>query len=166
MRAPLAAGAPFVVLDESVVRLPLTGSEIDLALNWRYGPATRDVGDESFVDLQHSFSGVGLRPLAPVHVRGKRAADDLFISWIRRTRVGGDSWTVSEVPLAETEERYEIDILDGATVVRTLTSTAPAVVYSSGDQVADFGSPQALVSVRVHQMSALAGRGTGRTASL
>jgi hypothetical protein len=60
-------------------------------------------------------------------VRGLRSAGDLAISWIRRTRLGGDSWDAAEVPLGEETERYEVDILDGPTVKRTLTATSPTV---------------------------------------
>jgi hypothetical protein len=164
MRAPLAAGAPFVLLDESVVRLPLTAADVGLALNWRYGPGTRDVGDASYVALTHAFRGVGARPYAPVHVRGARAGGDITVSWIRRTRIGGDNWSETEVPLSELSERYEVDVMDGAVVRRTLNSTVPSVVYSAADQVADFGSVQAAVSVRVYQLGGSSSRGTARAA--
>jgi hypothetical protein len=164
MRAPLPAGAPFVLIDDSVLRLPLSGAERDLALNWRYGPATRDVGDGSYVSLVHAFRGVGLRPYAPAHVRGTRSGGDLALSWVRRTRVGGDGWNGPEVPLSEADERYEVDILDGVTVKRTIASTVPSALYTAAAQTVDFGAPQATVRVRVHQLSAVAGRGSGREA--
>jgi hypothetical protein len=164
MRAPLPARAPFVLLDDSILRLPLTGAERDLALNWRYGPAARDVGDGSFVGLVHAFRGVGLRPYAPAHVRGTRTGGDLAVSWVRRTRIGGDGWNGPEVPLSEADERYEVDILDGTTVKRTIATTVPSAIYTAAEQTADFGAPQAMVNVRVHQLSAIAGRGSGRVA--
>jgi hypothetical protein len=164
MRAPLAAGAPFVVLDDSVVLLPLTAAEVGLALNWRYGPGSRAVGDASFVGLTHAFQGVSARPYAPAHVRGARAGDDLTVTWVRRTRIGGDNWTAAEVPLSELSERYEVDILDGAAVRRTMPSNSSLVVYSAADQIADFGVPQASVSVRVHQLNGAGGRSAPRAA--
>ncbi len=164
MRSPLAAGAPFVLLNDSIVRLPLTAADMGLALNWRYGPDTRDVGDASYVALTHAFDGVGARPYAPVHVRGARAGGDLTVSWIRRTRRGGDTWAEGEVPLSELSERYDVDVLDGTTVRRTIVSTVPSAIYSAAEQVADFGSVQAAVSVRVYQLSGNGGRGTARAA--
>jgi hypothetical protein len=105
--------------------------------------------------------------VSPVHVRGVRSGGgDLAISWTRRTRIGGDSWDTLDVPLAEDSERYEIDILDGADVVRTLSSTAPAVTYSVAAQTTDFGAPQSSVSIRIAQLSATFGRGTPRSATL
>jgi hypothetical protein len=101
-----------------------------------------------------------------VHVRGERSGGDLVITWIRRTRVGGDSWDAVEVPLGEESERYEVDILDGSTVKRTLSATTPIVTYTAADQTADFGSVQPAISLRVCQLSTVAGRGTPRPATL
>ena len=63
-------------------------------------------------------------------------------------------------------ERYEVDILDGSIVKRTLAASTPAVTYSAADQTADFGAPQAAIDLRVYQLSAVFGRGTPREATL
>ena len=81
------------------------------------------------------------------------------------------------MPLGEETEDYEIDILNGSTVVRTISTTASAggsqvnaasrtASYSAADQVTDFGSPPASLSIVAYQMSALVGRGFGREATL
>ena len=166
MRAPLAAGARFVLLDGALARVDMTEDEVGLAFNWKCGPASRDIGSPNFVEVAHTFVGEGLKPLSPVHVRGSRSAGDLNLTWVRRTRAGGDSWDGVDVPLAEAEERYEIDILDGATVRRTLIATSPGATYTAAQQTADFGSPQSSVSLRICQISATRGRGTSRQATL
>lgn len=160
MGAEVPAGAPFVLITQALVRVDMAPGEIGLAFNWRFGPANKDLGHSSYVQEQHAYRGLGLRPLSPVHVRGRRnESGDLNLTWIRRTRKGGDSWEASEVPLAEDGERYELDVLDGQTVKRTFVATAPAVTYPAAEQVADFGSPQPSVSVRVFQISSVWGRG-------
>ena len=68
------------------------------------------------------------------------------------------------MPLGEDAESYEVDILDGAVVKRTLSTASPSVLYAEAEQVADFGGVQPGYTVRVHQMSATFGRGSGRTA--
>jgi len=166
MRAPIPAGARFVLLDGALTPVPLTADDIGLPLVWRFGPASRPLGDRSYQTTTHPFRGVGARPLSPVHVRGSRANGDLSISWVRRTRVGGDGWAGLEVPLGETRERYEIDILAGIEVVRVLASDAPSVVYTAAQQTADFGAPQGALSVRVYQLSDVAGRGAPREATV
>jgi hypothetical protein len=160
MRTPLGPGARFVLLDGALARIDMTEDEVALAFNWRCGPASRDLGSPNYVQLAHTFRGEGLEPLSPVHIRGTRTGGDLNLSWIRRTRIGGDSWDSIDVPLGETEERYEIDILDGTTVKRTLSASAPAATYAAAQQTADFGAPQSSVSLRIYQLSATRGRGT------
>jgi hypothetical protein len=101
-----------------------------------------------------------LKPLAPVHIAGSRdGSDNLTITWIRRTREHQEWRDLVDVPLGETTEAYEIDILNGSTVVRTLTASAQTVAYSAAQQTTDFGSPQASVTVNVYQMSETVGRG-------
>lgn len=49
--------------------------------------------------------------------------------------------------------------MNGANTVRTIAATTPTASYSAAQQVADFGSAQSSVSVRVYQLSASVGRG-------
>ena len=166
MRAPLPAGARVVLLNGAHVSVNLAPAEIKLPLLWRYGPSSRDIGDASYLGAVHAFQGAGLRPLSPAHVRGTRSSGNLAITWVRRTRSGGDSWDTEDVPLSEAAEAYEVDILDGSTVKRTIAVTAPAAVYTSAEQTADFGAPQTVVSVKIYQKSAAFGRGSARAAAL
>jgi hypothetical protein len=166
MRTPVAAGARFVLLDAAVARVDMSPDEIGLDYTWACGPASRPLGDPAYLEAHHAFTGRGLEPLAPVHLAGTRSGHDLAFSWIRRTRIGGDSWEAVEVPLGEDFERYEVDILDGATVKRTILTDTPSALYTAAEQTADFGAPQPSVSVRVYQMSAVSGRGTPREATL
>lgn len=93
---------------------------------------------------------------------------DLVITWVRRTRVGGDSWDGIEIPLGEESEAYQIEILDGSsTVLRILSTSVPSVRYTAAMQVADRGMvPARPVIAKVYQLSAAFGRGVGRKATL
>jgi hypothetical protein len=82
-----------------------------------------------------------------------------MLSWIRRTRIDGDSWALQDVPLGEDAESYAVDILSGAEVVRRLQSAAANVLYAGWQELADFGAPQTSLAVRIAQVSASAGRG-------
>jgi hypothetical protein len=109
--------------------------------------------------------------LAPVHLTGSRSGPgDLTLTWQRRTRIGGE-WRngTGTVPLGETSEAYEVDILDGpgGAVLRTLGDLAsPDAIYNAAEQTADFGAPQATIHLRVFQLSATIGRGFPASASL
>ena len=166
MADPVPSGARFVLLDNAVSQVNMTADEIALHFNWKYGPISRDISHASYQDTIRSFSGLGLRPLSPVHIRSKMMNGDIRISWVRRTRHGGDSWDTVDVPLAEDSEAYEVEILDGPDVRRTLTSLEPEVFYSEAEQVADWGAPQSTYTITVYQLSAAYGRGQGRSAQI
>jgi hypothetical protein len=84
---------------------------------------------------------------------------DITITWKRRTRIGGGWRDNAEVPLGETSEFYEVEILNGVAMVRTVAAANPTVTYNAAQQTADFGSVQAAIAVRVYQLSATVGRG-------
>jgi hypothetical protein len=106
-----------------------------------------------------------LKPLAPVHVAGRRAGDGIHISWIRRTRIDGDGWGV-EAPLGEDVEAYALEILSGDAVVRTIACSAPQALYAVADELADFGTAQTSLHLRVAQISATVGAGRAADVTL
>jgi hypothetical protein len=122
------------------------------------------VGEEILSTYPRPFvpRGGALKPWAPCSVSGSRdGSDNLTIAWLRRTRFNGP-WQndTDAVPLNEETEAYEVDIMDGSTVVRTITGlSSPSATYSAADQTTDFGSTQSAVTVRVYQISATVGRG-------
>ena len=92
-------------------------------------------------------------PYAPCNVRGSRdGGDNLTITWDRRSRTA-PLGPFAEPPLDETSEMYEVDIMNGMSVARTISSTSPTCTYTAAQQVTDFGGEQTSVSVRVYQVS-------------
>ncbi|MFL5194498.1 MAG: hypothetical protein ACJ8CG_15885, partial [Microvirga sp.] len=160
------AGSLLVKLDEAVV--PLTTSLQDLGQTWRYriGPAGRDHADPAVAEIVATVGRDALRPLSPVHPLARREASGIRLGSLRRTRRDGDGWEAIDVPLAEDAERYEIDILRNGLVVRTLASTQPFILYGNTEELADFGGPQSALDLRIVQMSAVAGRGFERHATV
>lgn len=131
-------GSLVVLLDGTAQQIVLPASARDLARHYRIGPAGRAYTDPSYAHVVAAFKGVGLRPYAPCHLRHAAQGDDHVFEWVRRTRVDGDSWSSTEVPLGETEERYLVRVLgpdDG--VVREVTVTSPKWVYVQADRIAD-----------------------------
>lgn len=91
----------------------------------------------------YDLDGEGARPYAPVHVEAANDGESspgLDISWVRRTRVGGEWIDRTDVPLSEDVEEYTVEILDeSGTVRRTYTVTdAETVNYSAADIAADW----------------------------
>ncbi len=111
--------------------------------------------------------GRGRRPLAPVHLKAWRGggSDDVTLSWVRRTRLGGDGWDGSDVPLGEEREAYAVEILSGGAVVREVAAEAAPVTYTAAQQEADFGAAVTSLDWRVSQLSASFGRGVPAAAT-
>lgn len=182
MGNPALAGARLVVLDGSLASLPIAEADLGIPWNWRIGPASRPVTDETYVATSFTPEGVGLRPFSVAHVeqpwRRPRSTGDLSIRWTRRSRaLAADSWGGLEVPLSEELEAYEVEILDPGsnpgqappTVKRVLSTNTTSVVYSAADQTADWGAPLGpgdSLTIRIFQLSALVGRGASKTVTL
>jgi hypothetical protein len=157
-----AAGDVFIILDDEAARLRLQSPASLLSATRYYRlrgqfdvPATATV-------VTKAARGRAERPYAPVHITGTRdQSNNLTVTWVRRTRVGGELRDLTgDVPLGETSETYEVEFLNGNTVVRTVTGlTSPTVTYSAAQQTTDGITPGNPVGVRVYQMSALVGRG-------
>lgn len=154
-----ASGDRVVLLAESSLRkVELSFGDIGSARHYKGVTSGQAVSDASAVAL--TLAGRSLMPLAPVGIAGERdISDDLTITWVRRARVNADWNDYVDVPLDESSESYQIDIIDGASVVRTLTASTPSVIYTAAQQTTDFGSPQASVAVRIYQISSRVGRG-------
>ena len=130
-------GARFVLLDGGPTQLSMDLSQRDLVRNYRVGPGLRPFDDPSYRHYLEAFSGNGLRPYAPAHLRVKETAGRFDVSWIRRTRIDGDSWTSVEVPLGEEVESYLIRVVRDEVVVREATVGAPEWVYFAGAAASD-----------------------------
>ncbi len=174
MGNPTPAGARVAVLDSALAPLPIAEADLGLPWNWRIGPAARSVSDVSYTALAFTPAGRGLVPFAPVHVaqpwRTARSPGDLTIRWTRRSRaLVADAWEQVEVPLAEDLESYDVQILDGAVVKRTLTSSTTSILYTAAQQTADWGapfSPGQTLAIRICQLSNRLGRGDPATVTL
>ena len=83
---------------------------------------------------------------------------DLRVSWIRRTRLGGDRWETPEVPLGEESEQYLLRIRQGGTVLHEGMTTMPDWTYTAAQQGADGLQPGGF-EIEVAQVSASFGPG-------
>jgi hypothetical protein len=105
-------------------------------------------------------TAVGKKTFNPVGIKASRNEDeDLTITWIRRTRVGGSWRDYVEATIDHEITGYQIDIFDGDTVVRTLNAASEAVEYVATDQTTDFGSPQSSIHFKIYAIGQTVGRG-------
>ncbi len=131
-------GSIAVLMNRAPKQFRLARSARDLARHYRIGPAQRDPGDASFAHEIRAFAGIGLRPYAPCHLRGVlTASGDRSFSWIRRTRIDGDGWQGTEVPLGEAYEAYRLRVFDGAAMVREVDLGTAGWTYTAAMKASD-----------------------------
>ena len=135
------------------MNLPLSARNTDRHM--RFGPAKQDLSSSSYRYTVRSFQGNGYRPYRVCHARWQ--ADTATLSWIRRTRIEGDLWGQTDVPLGEEAESYIVEVRAGENVLRTSQIEAPSWHYSAEMQLADGGSGS--VEFAIAQVSARYGIG-------
>ena len=79
---------------------------------------------------------MGLRPYSPSHIQFNRYNNVYHFRWIRRGRIGGDSWD-GDVPLGEEREEYLIRVVKDGVEKRRVTVSTPAWDYDALAQTAD-----------------------------
>ncbi len=124
-----------------------------------------DPDDHSGVAHEHVLGTVF--PFSAYNVRGSRdGSNNLTITWDRRTRQISRAFA-ERCPLEEPFEKYEVDILDGATVVRTVeVSDATTASYTAAQQTTDGLTPGDDIDIKIYQLSAQLGRGRVKTATI
>ena len=164
-----ANGDSLVLLDTTDIAAIVMGSgTIGLSYLYRGITLDRDISTDS--NRAFTYAGVNLKPLSPIALTGNRdASNDWALTWVRRTRDGGEWRDNVDASLGETSEAYQVDVFsDGAyaTVKRTISTTSPAATYTSADQTTDFGGNQGTLYLKIYQMSATVGRGYPLTQSI
>ncbi len=153
------AGARCVVLDGSLVPLTTSTADLGQTYTWRAVAAGLDASDPLAAAVTGQVVGRSLLPLSPVHFKARREAGGIRLTWVRRTRVDGDAWEQAEVPLGEAIELYRVAIVAGAAVKRSVDVASPEWLYPSASEMADFGVAQTQITLRISQISAVAGAG-------
>ena len=152
----------FVLLTNSTI-LRQHGDAADLNRVVLYKAVSSGLAVDAVVPELLYNTGVGLKPYAGCHITGARdGSNNLTITWFRRTRVTGGWSDAVDVPVGETTESYEVDILTSAgAVIRTIATTTPTASYTAAQQTTDFGAVQNPVVCMIYQLSSIVGRGYG-----
>jgi len=116
---------------------------------------------DDYSTRERTLVGRTAEPLDVYAIAGSRdGSDNLTLTWSRRTRIGYAVLTSALTPpQVEASIAYEVDILDGSTVVRTITASSETASYTAAQQTTDGLTPGDPVDVRIYQIGSLVGRG-------
>lgn len=154
-------GEGVILLTESTIRR----FEATLNTAVKYKAVTLGKYVENAVAETVTNTGVSLKPFSPAYVRGSRdGSNNLTVTWMRRSRyIGGPLWAL---PVFEESESYEVDVMSGSTVLRTISSSSETASYSAAEQTADGLTPGDPVTINVYQLSGTVGRGYATEATI
>lgn len=155
-----AAGDYFVLLDDPDHAF-IDMAVASIGIYSTYRGVSNGSSIDSASDVPFTYQGVNLEPLSAVTPNGVRDVSGNFAgSFYRRSRLSSSWWTTGvPAPIGETTESYEIDVMSGSTLKRTISTSTPSFSYSAADQTTDFGSAQASITFRIYQLSEIVGRG-------
>jgi hypothetical protein len=165
-----AVGDALILLDTTdVAIIAMSSGTIGLSYLYRGITVDQDISTDS--NRSFAYQGVNLKPLSPVYLNGSRdpSSNDWTLTWIRRTRTGGEWRDYVDASLGEEVEAYQIEIYANgtyATIKRTISTTSPTASYTNANQMTDFGSNQSTLYLKIYQMSAVVGRGYPLTQSI
>ncbi|KZL20987.1 hypothetical protein PsAD2_00979 [Pseudovibrio axinellae] len=168
-----AAGAQFILLDQSLPKLPWTSDKAGIPLSYRVVPAGKSIGYTWAVDTNHLGQQISLKPFAPAHTKAQlHESGDIQLSWIRRTRWEGDSWETPDVPLQEEKLQFTVKLSHRTSngneyvALRDYQCIQESVTVPSADLLGDLGPGVHDLVFEVAQFSAKYGLGTTSNCAL
>ena len=138
-----------VLLDRaSLDRVVYSSTYLNVKRLYRAPSVGQSVLDAS--QFEFTNTAIGLKPYAPVYLKAEDAGGGNYnVTWIRRTRVGGEWNDLIDVPLGEESEQYVVEVWRAGSMVSstTVTTTSATVAAQPGD------------TIQVAQVSAIVGNG-------
>lgn len=161
------AGRDCVLIANTLKPLPIELGGLDHQLAYRYGPVDMENNSFAWQSAVSDVAGVGLKCLAPVHLRAALAlTSDIELSWIRRGRIDADDFEAAEIVLGEVEELYRLRIWADDDLLRQETMADPQWVYRLADWQDDRAAYSDALVWRVEVAQVSQKRGVGYAAIL
>lgn len=127
-------GDRFLLLEAGPIsRMAVPAADLNLERLWKNVTVGTDIVDATAVT--RIFRGVAAIPLAPVkgNGSGRQANNDWYITWFRRTRIGGGLADLVDASLGEATEAYQLGIMGAeVTVVGVVFGDSSATITTSG----------------------------------
>lgn len=127
-----AIGERFALLTTGSTRRVISPkADVGLTRQWK-AVTVGDTLDEATASNFPNM-GVALLPYSPLqgYNSGKQPNGDFLVSWVRRTRVGGEWANLVEVSLGETTEAYDICFMGAEHVITSVSKEATVKFITS-----------------------------------
>jgi len=124
-RFSVELGARLVSLTRDMQALALPSDVLNQSLAF-----VANVNGREPLPFNFTYTGVNLRPLSPVHGKVELTPHSALLSWVRRTRIGGDNWAAVEIPLGEAREFYQIQVIKDDEVLTSFETDQPSLTLT------------------------------------
>lgn len=128
---------------------------------------------DDYPSVPEIYDANTVRPFTVFDVRGDRLASDatpdVVVTWTRQTRSNVGPFTASPIPLNESRELYEIDLMNPAGTSISVTHTASSTTtttFTDAEIVAAGYASGAPIRVNVYQIGDMVGRGRVRSVTI
>lgn len=162
-----ATGEAVLLLSTGLRFVSLPSSILDQIRLYKAVPIDGTL-DETVAYQIFTTTGNTLRPFPPAAVTGTRdGSNNLTIDWERTTRaISSVFGPTAPVQLADELDEYEIDVMSGSTVLRTISASTNTATYSAANQTTDGLTPGNPVEINIYQLSSSIGRGVPRNITI
>lgn len=134
----------------------LTGSLSDIGITYRFKAVPTSGIETYYTDYSSlTIEGESIKPYTPVQIEGIKSGNNWILTWIRRTRKYNDLMDYVDIGLApgELDEYFILIYNSSGNLVNTYSSIYEEFMYLESEQIADFGSVQTTLRVKVLQKS-------------
>jgi hypothetical protein len=154
-----AAEEPFILLDEKIISLDLDPSEYGKLYLFKF--VTRGSPITSATAVPYVINGKSRRPWPVADLQGVRGDDNRWtITWEARNQFNGDLIDSNETAKPDNFGGYVINILGPGNIVkRSFTQQTNQVIYTSQQQIEDFGIIQSTLKIDIAQIDRIVGTG-------
>ena len=150
----------FILLDSAGVEFPYPADAKEKVFYFKYVTIGTELSAATAYVAQPSQKS--RKPWRVANYVGTKVGNDFVVTWIGRNQFNGEMTDSGTVTQPNGFGGFVIQMLDAGNAdapVRTIYTQTPTVTYTEAQQVADFGSAQATVKVRVAQIDRIFGTG-------
>lgn len=148
----------FVLLTPDTLNY-LSLSSADFDIEAQYKAVSFGSFASKTVSSNFTYVGQAFECYSPVQISGGFHTNGATLNWTRRARLNHSWNNFVDVPLDESSEIYQVEIIKNGSVIRTLTSNTTTIEYPNSQILEDFTVKPNAINFVVSQVGTLRGYG-------
>lgn len=156
----------FIMLDNTLTQIDVQPADLGKTVKYKVVTIGSDISKATAIDVKPY--GLNMRPWTVAVPKAVRdlTTNDWTISWIERPRYQNQLRDYTEITHDIDWGGFAIAIMSGSTVKFTATSVTDTYVYTSAQQIIDWGSNQTTLTASIVQLSTVVGGGAANVVTV